>query len=549
MAGSIKFKLVTAPYLKDSGAGVIDERQIWPNGGAGYEYVEADVGSEPPRITRFNSGVVSVPILRSGQARSFRTGPDEIGMVISSKRWSGSTLAQLFKLWQLGKPVAFTPWWDQFTVWCSTFGSLDPGCGVTEIGQNSAATIIPRAPGYDYYPSRFDKDDIGWIMPLGTTDLAKFVPGMIGNAILLESKTRNLMALNPTTSPFGAPILTSVNPGNTEVCTFKTVFMPSGNHLVTTFVSGLTIGVQYVQSIWARGAGTIALVLSGGSAGAYVTLSPGKYMRVWQQFTATATSHTLYITHDQGTSTGAMFSFGCWQLEAGDYPSSYMHPSANPSVPDVLNVASPIGRSPDLTIATWVRRTFDPVSNYRYLWSSSDVGVDYFSLIGPGPTLGTSMDGFIPTTYSIPAATNSWEQFVFTREYVGAPTYQVRFTVYRNGALLGAVNRPATASSLTKFPGMWIGSDYAITGPKYLGLQMPMDRFRIDSRAWTLQDVENDYVTFKDAGVRAFLSQTAGRLFQITTIPGSFGANVDPSAMMGSVQLEQVGTIPPAVPL
>ena len=551
MAGEIKFKLVSAPFQADTAVGgLIDERQIWANGGEGYEYAEVDLGAESPRITGFTSGTRYSAMLRTGTARSFRLKPDRIGLSITSKRWAEPATHDIYKLWQTGKPIAFTPWWDQYTLFCATFGQVDIDAGIVEIGDNDAAYLTPRlATGGDYPTSRYDKNDVGWLRQLASGEKAKLVPGMIGNAIILEAARTNLAVKTPVWTDAGDNFTQTADDGNVASLQSWFLYGPAGGPDGSTSpLTGLTPASEHVISVWIKGTGEFSIGVVGHGSTEY-TLDPDKWIRAFHKFTPDNPGEDAFVGGDVGGANPCMGTFSCLQVELGDTPTSYMDPDITPpTTPDSLKINSALGRSAEMTIVVWLRRDVPPSGNFKYLMSANDTA-DYHILIGTSNAISFNLINSIGVTAGLGAPTGAWEQIVVTRRLKSDGS--VEAVCYHNGAELATASVAAAsvdAQTISTFPnGMYIGSDLGLTSPNNYGLDMPLDRFRVDGRAWTLQDVEDDYELLRRDGIRAFLAHTAGRYFRFTNVPGGFYANVNPDALAGAIQLEQVGVNPAGV--
>lgn len=553
MAGGLHFKLVSAPYQIDSGGnGLVDERRVWPHGGLGYEYAEVDLGAQVPVIGGFTSGVQNDELLRTGLSRSFRILPDRIGLAVDLSYIAGNTLRDLYRVWQLGKPVAFTPWYDQYTLWMSTFGQLEPGAGVAEIGSNLAASYVPRLAGGDLYTARYDHQDVGWLTRLATGEKIKFVPGMIGNGILLERKSKNWAPANPTWSVGGNAFVRSADDTNNDMGHSKYFYSDGGGtSTATVSISGLTNGVRYTASIWAKGTGKM-LIGGGATSGPLVTLDPKKYQIVWVTWVSSGTSQTITLSPDIGGGLGCLASFSSLQVEEGDTPTSYMDPAITaPTQADELKIPTgQLGRSVDMTIACWFRRKYtSAISDAKYLLSAKDGATDYFITLHTTNIIRQNIIGTTIATSDLGAPTGAWEQLVITRQF-NTSNQRLESALYHNGVLKQSASLapPVTSAQVTTFPnGMYIGSDRGLNTVTNKGWDQPIDRFRVDGRAWTLQDVEDDYEMLRRPGIRAFLAHTQGRLFRFTNVPPRFRGNIDPDTMMGVVQLEQTGVIPAGV--
>lgn len=552
MAGQYHFKLVSSPYNIDTGGnGLIDERRIWPHGGLGYEYAEADLGAHVPVIGGFTTGVVSDDLLRSGQLRAFRINPDRIGLAVNLDYLTGSAIRDLYRVWQLGKPVAFTPWWDQWTLWCSTFGQLEPGAGIAEIGSNLATNITPRLAGGDLYTARYDHQDKGWLTRLAVGEKVKLVPGMIGNAILLERKATNRAAANPSWSTGGNAFVRTADDGNNDMGHTKFFYSDGGATATASLTqTGLTNGVRYTAYVWAKGTGQLRII-GGSTNGTMVTLSPNKWQLVWVTWTSSGTSQTITLAPNIGSGVGCLATFTSLQVEEGDTPTSYMDPAITPPTQaDELKIPTgQLGRSVDLTIAMWVRRTYSPAGAFKYLWSSNDGGVDAYIRQSTTNIIEVNLINTLMATTNLGAPTGAWEQIVVTRAF-NTSNQRLESAVYHNGVLKvsASTSPPVSSYQVSTFPnGMWIGSDRGLVSPNNYGWDQPIDRFRVDGRAWTLQDVEDDYELHRRDAIRGFLAHTQGRLFRFTNVPQRFRAGIHPDAMMGTLQLEQVGVIPAGI--
>jgi hypothetical protein len=96
---------------------------------------------------------------------------------------------------------------------------------------------------------------------------------------------------------------------------------------MTKAISGLTIGVDYVLSIYVKSDGTsqIAQSLHITGGGNTTSFTPNdEWQRVEYSFTATATSHTTVLFTNSNTAPSSSYLIYGYQLEAGSYATSYI---------------------------------------------------------------------------------------------------------------------------------------------------------------------------------------------------------------------------------
>lgn len=559
MAGNLKFLLISAPYEEDStGAGIIDRRRIYPGTGGGSDRVsKMEINQSnmdgAPTITGFDSQIESVPILR-GSDRTFRIKPNRLKVNIPLKGLTAAQALAIHKMWSVSKPVAFHPWYDESTWWMSTFGGFESGAGCAEIGWNGSAMLGRRSLG-DYCPSRWSGAD-GWIVNPPTTELLKRSPGMIGHAAMIESKRTNLVPTsNPTlTGSDAAKITVITTPLSNNALTPGWVL-----HCITAGAAGgyatipaitLTAGTRYCASVWAKGVGQLQLkaVHSSTANGTPTDLEPGRWQRVFVEWVQGGTTMTLRVKPNIA---GSVCIITAVQVEAEGFYGSYLDPAVTaPTIPDTLHITEAMGRGGDLTIAVWSQRFPLTPTGRRYFFSAYDsgAGAEMYAYVEASTVYLQMMN--ISTSGAIAGTPfGNWEQWVFVTRGDDTETPGTGKSVqeiWNNGTLLirSEITAPGAAAYSSYAAGLYVGSDLGLASPQGRAFDSAIDRFRVDLRTWTQQDIEDDYETLRQPAIQALLAQTQGRLFVFSKIPDSFKSGIFTDGMDGVVTLEQISHVP-----
>lgn len=552
----IELSLATAPYEYDAaGDGLITARYSHPGFGFGYDQNRRVVlDPHTPRLTPSGTGLVTVPILRGG-GRSFRLRPDSVTVSVRLDQIDEATAKALWQLWKADRPVMFSPWFDPSTYWMTNFTAISPSGNIATIGE--APTITRRHNG-DYWPSPWSGGS-GYLVGSAVPDQhLKLTEGMIGHAAMIHGRRENIFSANTWAISGGSGHVRTDSVGgygNNPNSIGVHVWLNTGSALyVATGIPAMVASRSYVYSIWARGQGNVKLQAihnTGGTTvnGTVVALESDRWQQISVSWFQVGTSITLnFLPHSEE----AMFNATGQQLEIDSFLSNPVpwHPcpsyqnisQALPAAADVIKIpgGDPFNSGGGYTIACWVKRTeadpANPSADRRYMFSATDTDLFFAHTAGNAVTLRLINSS---NTRTLPDASNTWEQFVFVREYEPINGFHYQ-RIYHNGIFLGGSG--ATNANVAREPdfnaGIYVGSSAGLATTQW-GLDWPMDRFRIDQRAWSAADVLNDYDTLRAPAMRAFLAETEGRLFRFSQIPRGFQAGVFTDYSEGELVLQQ----------
>lgn len=546
---SISLKLMTAPRLVDADAdGIYEKRVVLRGGGRGYDdTAEIDIGANVPEIVGLQSGLQSVEIAR-GQDRTFRTTPDRLTIRIDMSEITGEDLQALHRTYVNGRALAFHPWYDPSTWWMSTFGGQSRRGFLAEIGYNASDMLTPR--NADDYVARRGN---GYLSKLPDGEVAKMVPGMIGNAILLERESLNeFSTVTPGMVAGGNAVADDSGGGNNPLTNAHAVHLPDDagvSKVAITPSQTIVSADHYILSCWARGEGSLLVnAYEAGPAthnrGTAVALDPNRFQRV---YAAWQPGSVLLEPRLEASGAEVYAEVSGWQLENmtalgtanREQPTSFADIAGTPTGRAdelLISDAMPVGGG--RTLVFWVLRA-DPSARCQCFHASTN----FFGYIIPGTSDQVSYDlmGTGLKSVVLPDPSGEWEQFVFMVRK-GRTGTGLEEAVYHNGQLLHSFQAATGTGVLPDFDPLGIRIGTTNTGD--YGMSFPLDRARIDARPWSDAEVAADYAVLREPGIQAFLAQTQGRFFKITRAPGAFLAGIFVDRMEGEIVLEQVGVCP-----
>jgi len=548
------FTLASAPIEDRSTItpGLITFRTVIPGFSAQYaSYVEIDCDRFIPQITRFDDHAVLQKY--AGRGGAFRpTDREYIGLRIDVDEWTGAEWEAFQRLAASKRPVMFAPWYDASTVFCSLFGGMDDGGGLALVGDNAATSYVGRSAS-DGYPSPEGAGESLLQSGDGTTAVPKITQGHLGKAIILDRLSANVAALEPSWSVVGSGKIRTASASNyTGPVVGKVAFLPAAAaNEIKYSVTGLTNGTRYVASVWVKldvgaAASSVRFRVTHNSGAANVDFdwltNDGAWHRVWVTWTQAGTTADLRFINTS-SSRGAYVRTGPVQIEAGYLPTSWTDPTATaPTSGDYLSVSLAGSGGGDLTFAFWFR--YRSSADYNYLASGkTGVGGGDRYIYHRNGFYVVRLGGSTDLSFTAAATDGEWTQLVVVLTQVAGGQ---GVSVYENGALLGTGSWTSSYDVLTFSGNLFIGSDKALTTPNNYGLNEAMDAVRIDGRAWTATDVQDDYDLRSTDGLRAFLAQVSGRVFRIAAVPQGFRAP-DPDSYAGSLELDQIGYILPGL--
>jgi hypothetical protein len=540
------FKLVTEPFQEFSTTPGLANRRTMKSTGFGFdETIEIDLGQDAPFIPELNvrgRDVITPRLV--GPARMARPLRELMRLRIQVEAWTGVEWAKLHQILTTQRLVAFTPNWGPRTWWASTFGGLEEGGGFAEVGDSPSTQFTGRHAN-DIWPSPRSGPNA---LVTGVTALPKLVPGMIGNAIRLEGKRLNYAntvggngwttvvsgivedaaSEGESNSPHGPSTYVQLDASTSALAKWAaTASRPSGN---------------YVASAWVRGQGNIYLQVVTGVGtfqGTAVTLDRDNWQLIevsWNQGSASIIS--AEVRNNSGAEQ-AMFHIGPPMVEDGLTPTSLQESGASPSTGDLLFINDEMVSGAGMTWVFWYKA--NPFTHSESSWFATwkDGGASRYIRIN-GTNYSAMVAGTIANATTLRVA-NEWTQLVVVFKSQGTAGVGPVVQMWENKVL-----RSTTTQTALTFPigdaGIYIGGDKGFAANNE-GLNHDLDSVRIDSHAWTQEDVENDYDMKKDVGVAALLAQTAGRLFRVAQVPKGYrGPFTD--QVVGDLILEEASHIP-----
>jgi hypothetical protein len=180
-----------------------------------------------------------------------------------------------------------------------------------------------------------------------SSGLPRYESGNFGSAIMVEEGTTNLLTENQAsvetdTTGYGSVSGATLTKDTIEHwhggASLKIVTPGSVNQegAISTFVSGLTVSVNYSASVWLKGSGTVSLLIgeytAADAAVGYTNSSPLVLSSAWQRISVTrlfggtgVKAKIFFLTSDIQAVT--FYADGA-QLEQKDYPTSWQLPGA-----------------------------------------------------------------------------------------------------------------------------------------------------------------------------------------------------------------------------
>jgi hypothetical protein len=373
---------------------------------------------------------------------------------------------------------------------------------------------------------------------------------MVGKAILLHRRSEQLVTQSVWTANGGA-VVVSGGESNSNQTGGQLCFMDgSGSHFLSnTNMNTATNGERYTAWVDVCGSGQVLLRVLHNSGGTTVNSAvktlDGTWQRVEVSWTQVGTSVELRML--QNSSISAYFHSATQQVQRAHRSGSNLSPIALLALPDALRVTNPVHTGRGFTISLWYYKTTgSAVSDSVFFASWKQVGSNdgYFGARTDENSQAWRYHvrfGHNSTehTWNSTAAVDTWVHLVLR---VDAASGGLRSQVYENGALLGS-NVLALPDHLPLLSQLWIGSDSGQDSPSGFGLDVPLDSFRVDQRAWSAAEILTEYEMKSDASIRALLAMTSGRLFRIAGVPKGFRGPFQ-AEFVGDLLLEEVSHNP-----
>lgn len=537
------FKLVTAPQAEFDSAnpGLVNRRTMWGNKFGFDESMEILLGPDAPFIPEV--GAVRDRSLVSSRLR----GPARVARPLNSLKririqveaWTGVEWAVLDKIMATQRLVAFHPVWDKWTWWASSFGNPENDQGLAEVGDTPVSGYVKRA-RRESVPSRWGTGALVEETTNQVPGVVKLVPGLIGHAILLESGGQNYAnTAQHWGTPTGPGEQENASDGPASSITSDYLRIPAGEKSVFPATSSRPSG-DYAGSCWVRGQGTVFLQAFTGvgtfTGDEVVLTDEWQFIEVsWTQGSPSIVAAEI-VEHT--TTDEAMVHVSAPQVEDGLFPTSIMQAGIGLKNADELKITDSLNSGAGLTFLFWYKTGHATHLQDIFFLSWEDGGADRY-IRKNGVNYQTNIGGTSVTGISS-IGNNVWTQLavVFRMLPATGPAVQV----YENGKLKSTGIQTALTFPVAD-AGLYVGSDRGLGTPANLGLNLPLDSVRIDSRAWSTQELLDDYEMRTDAGVAAFLAHTAGRLFRVGSVPKGFrGPFTD--QVIGDLVLEEVSHIP-----
>lgn len=534
MSWELKLQSAPVPEFSSTTPGLIEARVANPG-----DYAQGgsvSLGRFVPQIPTSDQDLILIP-MPGGRSRVVRDSPGRVRIQVNVDYWTPSQWEAFHRLYSSGDLVCFSPNFDQYTVFSSSFAGHESG-NVAEVGKT---TYTGRINGWEVFPSYSHGGD-GLAVNAANTS-PKLTRGMMGKAIILHGANQNYIPAVTTWSGAGGAVVTvDAAQGNNPVTASQQAHLDAtGTQYLTRPTSTLSNGVRYAASIWAKGSGVVfmrATHNSGGTDedGAQVTLSD-TWQRVWVSWTQVGTSCTLTV-RQYGLNEASM-SLTTTACSKGYYPEEgTLAAFASVGTPcDDLEVQADMPTTEGLTFCIWYypRSTF---ASSRYFFSANHGGQNVSMRL-----YNNTYTAFIAESSGIAKTgvhtLDAWNQIVLTMK---GGSGGIVYELFLNGASIGTQARvPTNAPAITAIS---IGGGQGLATPSYDGFPWPIDSFRLDSRAWTAQDALDDYEIRQDDGVREFLSWAQGRYFRIAQAPGAFGGKIATSRITGQLVLDQVDHAP-----
>jgi len=540
MSWSLKLQTAPEDVLDTTTPGLVVARKLRGALGKG---MELDLGDMIPRVQAPQQPLVKVPLM-DGNARTFRRGPDRVRVSVKVDEWTPSDWEQFRRMVGSGKLFTFTPGYSIADFWASSFAGIDAGGGMAEVGDSQAGSYVGRVADEVHMSEATQLE--GLVKATGTA-APKLVRGMIGRAIMLERKNEQLVTGQAWSAQSGA-VAHVAGDSNHPDTDGKSIYIPGGGGYVeNTGVGTATASQEYVAFIDIKGGGVAILQAVHNTGGTVVSGSSvslgGGWERLSVAWTQVGTAIELRVA---STGAGCIAHLGNVNVQRGktvdNYRSHMPDTTALTSAADQLQVIASdhLPGAEGMTILAWLLMPQDNREDVGYLFSYAQTGGKsggaYISAVNDlNASIGLASNTH---TVALAATPGDWVQvaIVFKSAAGGA---SIQF--YEDGAALGSADL-VVPDHVPRGSSWHIGSDEALAAPSGFGLDTPLDNFRIISKALTAAEVLNDYDLRTQLGVRAFLTWTQGRYFEVTGGPPGFRGPFTDS-IVGDLELTQVAHV------
>ena len=540
------FKLVTSPVdeFDASVPGLVSKRLMLSSSGQPFhESVEMNLGPEGqpflPSITGMKPRRIVSDRLR-GSARVTRPLRELIRMRIAVDNWTPAEWAQFSLLHGTQRLVAFSPNWGPRTWWASTFAGKDEGGGIAEVGVSG--------PGEDQYKNRHP--NTAWESPVmgaeqlmtgnaNDPEIMRLVPGMIGRAALLESDKIQYANSAGAWSSGGATVA-STGGSNTPFGPGYTLLLDATDFPIYTATSSVSAG-SYHCMIYMRGSGTVRLEAENfdGSADGPDVVLTDQWQKTSVSFTTSSAGGIQPRIRERTGTDKALVQVSMPSVSSGLYPLSAIDSAKTPSNPDKIFLDTTIpAAGGGMTWVFWWKKHEANHAEHAYFASWQDGASNRWIRINNG-VYNINVAGVAHGATSV-APAGSWVQLVVRLEITSLSDFKTR--IHENGVSIGGGTQASPVIPIGD-NGIYIGSDLGFGSPTGVGLNSALDSVRLDASLWTNQQILDDYTMRSDPGIQALLSHTAGRLFQMTSVPQGFlGPYTD--QIVGDLVLEEVAHHP-----
>ncbi len=525
-------------------------------------------------IVQPTRNVIDLPGV-SGLAQHLSLGRPKVTVRVDLACLSPAETRSIHSMLRSGRPWALGAWYDEYTQAMSTFAGLDQRLGgILQVGPCSNSQIrrrdshvsSPETGDWWEHPTAGANALVGGLTDSRGRTIPKLVPGMIGSAYLFERGGIVNLANKASGSWWN-----SVQPGGTYLFTGSrtphplghnpaafidhasiaaqtgTATYPSGTYLDGVNQTGLTIGDRYQLSVLMRGAGRGTLLWHDASDEDMVDfVADGDWRWYSLEFVPAATSGVVRIHSGDVAGKHALnLEIAHVQIVKADYRCSLMDYAAaqSPAVNDAIRIVQPIDW-PVFTFAAYIRFHNTDIAKPLLFYRPDNNADKRFSLSYRGDDLQLE-DVAGTTTISTDAlagiAEGAWAQVVLVRDC--GSDLRVRNNFYVNGVLKSSSNNGERQGPLLSNANaddyFYVGGDYGLDQANGQGsLQGPMDRFRLDTRAWTAAEVKADYDLHSHSGTIPFLQMVEGRFFAPSPSLEPFSNQVD--LYKGFLLLEEV---------
>lgn len=557
---SWEHRLALKPYVFATGA-TLAKRQGWED----YAYSNG-VGIGASAFHLRPEQAVEVENRRmDGNAVLYQLGRPKKQLTIDLAHVSAAKLATVLAMLRAGRPLAVGAWFDKSTHWMSHFGGVDArrGYGVAEVGYNASTMCVRRdLAAADYSAHPYAGSNVLLNLSNSPYVTPKIVPGMIGGALLCESIRYNRAIRRVAT--VGSPIFSVVGSAQTVVTSVLDSCLPSltaytqilylpysgaaaaSHHVKSVTETNVLTGNANTVTVWARGSGSFQMAWYQSTTQIAIT---GSLLLTddWQPFsltfTPTTTGEVRLFCDITGGSGSAQVQVACYQIEDGAGGTSFMNYTSGGANADCIQISdapAPTG----LTFAAWFKYRND--NDLKYLFSMGGTGGNYYLTIqGTTVTFNYGASTLAGTISAGLAGT--WVQLVLTIGGGASTLVPAAGRLYVNGVLSNGadIQYPVQVPSGSTENTIYLGSSRALGSG--LGLNMPLDCFRVDERVWTAAEVLDDYTLRSDAGMQMFLSQVQGRYFK-ADMSSAPAAGVFTDVHDGDLSLREVETLAQSVP-